>query len=337
MPQEEGNKSRGKTPLKKRIRNKGSDALTNNTTSTLSRQWLLLQSLKRGAWTGTGALQQALRREGIEINLRTIQRDLKTLAERFPLEADGLSPQGWRWRDDAPDMSAPGMTSGQALTFMMVEQHLSTLMPSSILAELRPWFDNARKQLAQGNEGVHRWTDKVRIVPPNQPLIPPEIDKDALHTIQEALLTNRWLDVQYQSRNKSDTLNLQISPLALVQRGTVLYLIATGKSLSSGKATDEVRRYALHRFKAATLREERVKPPKDFDLNDYLDKGGLGFGNGEMTKLKITLSREAGEHLYESRLSEDQEIKELDDGQLEVVATVADTPQLRWWLRAMGV
>jgi len=35
-------------------------------------------------------------------------------------------------------------------------------------------------------------------------------------------------------------------------------------------------------------------------------------------------------------LSKDQVIKELPDGRLEVTATVADTPQLAWWLRGMG-
>lgn len=275
-------------------------------------------------------MQQALLREGFEINLRTIQRDLKTLAGRFPLEADGLSPQGWRWRDDAPDMSAPGMTSGQALTFMMVEQHLSTLMPASILAELRPWFDNARKQLGQGSAGIHRWKDKVRIVPPNQPLIPPEIDKDALHIIQEALLTDRRISVQYQSRKKKKTLDLEIDPLALVQRGTVLYLIASRRN------AEDVRLFAVHRFHNASLQDERAYHPKGFDLDDYLHQGGLGFGRGRMKKLEAIFTNESGEHLYESRLSEDQVIHELPDGRLKVQATVADTPQLAWWLRAMN-
>ena len=275
-------------------------------------------------------MQQALRREGIEINLRTIQRDLKTLAERFPLEADGLSPQGWRWRDDAPDMSAPGMTSGQALTFMMVEQHLSTLMPSSILAELRPWFDSARKQLGQGNEGIHRWTDKVRIVPPNQPLIPPDIDKEALHTIQEALLTDRRISVQYQSRKKKKKLDLEIDPLALVQRGTVLYLIASRKN------AEDVRIFAVHRFSNALLQDKKAHRPKAFDLDNYLHQGGLGFGRGKMKKLEAIFTSKSGEHLYESRLSEDQVVQELPDGRLKVQATVADTPQLAWWLRAMN-
>lgn len=307
-----------------------------HTTSALHRQWLILQHLKPRKWTGTTELQQTLQREGVDVNLRTIQRDLKALAEQFPLEASGSSPQGWRWRADAPQTSLPHMTGSQALTFMMVEQHLRALMPASVLDELRPWFDNARQHIQAGSGPIHKWTDKVRIVPPTQPLIPPAIDADALQVLQEALLQERRVDVLYESRSKGEALNLELDPLALVQRGPVMYLIATGRSLTSGRVTDEVRLFALHRFHKAWLRDDRIRRPEGFALDDYLSKGGLGFGNGSLMRLQAVFSREAGEHLYESRLSEDQVIRELPDGRLEVEATVADTPQLKWWLRATG-
>jgi predicted DNA-binding transcriptional regulator YafY len=295
----------------------------------------MLQRLPRGRWAGTTELQKALQQEGIDVNLRTIQRDLVALAEFFPLEHNGLSPQGWRWQSGAPATQLPQMTSSQALTFMMVEQHLRLLIPPSVLDDLRPWFDNARQQMQQGTSPAHRWTDKIRIVPPTQPLIPPAIDADALHTIQEAVLLGKRLDVLYQSRSKKESLNLEIDPLAIVQRGPVFYLVAVGKSLSSGEATDDIRLFAMHRFKKAWLRDEKVRKPKGFVLDEYLAKGGLGFGSGKMKKLKIILDREVGEHLYESKLSEDQVINELLDGRLEVTATVADTPQLDWWLQGM--
>ena len=305
--------------------------------SATHRQWLMLQRLPRGNWVGTVELQKALQQDGIDVNLRTIQRDLVALADFFPLEHNGESPQGWRWQSNAPATQLPHMTSSQALTFMMVEQHLHLLMPPSVLNDLRPWFDNARQQVQQGTSPAHHWTDKIRIVPPTQPLIPPAIDADALHTIQEALLHGKRLDVLYQSRSKKESLNLEIDPLAIVQRGPVLYLIAVGKSLSSGKTTDDIRLFAMHRFQKAWLREEKARKPKGFVLDEYLANGGLGFGNGKMKKLKAIFTKEAGEHLYESKLSEDQVIKELPDGRLEVTATVADTPQLEWWLRGMGL
>ena len=127
-----------------------------SSSSATHRQWLLLQRLPQRGWAGTASLQKALQQEGIDVNLRTIQRDLVALAEFFPLEHNGLSPQGWRWKADAPATQLPQMTSSQALTFMMVEQHLRLLMPASVLDDLRPWFDIARQQARQGTSPAHR-------------------------------------------------------------------------------------------------------------------------------------------------------------------------------------
>jgi predicted DNA-binding transcriptional regulator YafY len=306
--------------------------MSTDTPSTLRRQWHLLQRIPRQHWVGTVDLQRALQREGIDVTLRTIQRDLNALSGSFPLESNNLNPQGWRWKKSAPSMDLPQMTSSQALTFLMVEEHLRQLTPASILDELKPYFDTARRVAREGAPRGSHWVDKVRVVPATQPLIPPVIDTECLRTAQEALLTNRRLDVVYDSRSKKERIDATIDPLALVQRGPVIYLIA------SRDGAQEVRRFAMHRVKKAWVREERVKKPVGFNLDEYLEKGGMGFGNGgKMKKLKIVLSREAGEHLYESRLSEDQVIRELADGSLEITATVADTPQLGWWLRGMSV
>lgn len=306
--------------------------MSTDTASTLHRQWHLLQRIPRQHWIGTVDLQHALQREGIDVTLRTIQRDLNALSRSFPLEANNLNPQGWRWKKTAPAMDLPQMTASQALTFLMVEEHLRQLTPGSILDELKPYFDTARRVARAGAPRGSHWVDKVRVVPATQPLIPPTIDPECLRTVQEALLSNRRLDLVYDSRSKQARVDATIDPLALVQRGPVLYLIA------SRDGADEIRRFAMHRVSKAWVREERVKKPAGFDLDQYLARGGMGFGNGgKMKKLKIVLSREAGEHLYESRLSEDQVIRELPDGRLEITATVADTPQLAWWVRGMGV
>ena len=84
-----------------------------------------------------------------------------------------------------------------------------------------------------------------------------------------------------------------------------MYLIAVGKNLTRKKATDAIRLFAMHCFKKAWLRDEKARKPKGFVLDEYLANGGLGFGSGRMKKLKAVFTKEAGEHLYESKLSED--------------------------------
>ena len=146
---------------------------------------------------GTRELQEILNREGIEISLRTIQRDLNQIAQRFPIESSKTTPQGWRWRSDAPIQSLPHMTSSQAVTFMMVEEHLKHLLPPSLIEEMNPWFDLARHSLSSQNN-VRQWINRVRIVPATQPLIPPVVDKTAQQAIYEGLLQDKQLECVYQ-------------------------------------------------------------------------------------------------------------------------------------------
>lgn len=154
------------------------------TSNSLYRQWQILSRLPTGKWIGTRELQEMLEREGIEISLRTIQRDLNQIAQRFPIESNKAVPQGWRWQSDAPIQSLPHMTSSQAVTFMMVEEHLKHLLPPSLLDEMGPWFDLAKRSLSTQNN-VRQWINRVRIVPASQPLIPPVVDRAAQQAIYE--------------------------------------------------------------------------------------------------------------------------------------------------------
>ena len=58
------------------------------TSNSLYRQWQILSRLSTGKWMGTRELQEILEREGIDISLRTIQRDLNQIAQRFPIESN---------------------------------------------------------------------------------------------------------------------------------------------------------------------------------------------------------------------------------------------------------
>lgn len=306
------------------------------TVNSLYRQWQILSKLPTGKWLGTRQLQEQLQREGIDISIRTIQRDLNQIASRFPIESNKETPQGWRWQEDAPIQSLPHMNSSQAVTFMMVEDHLKHLLPPSLLDEMRPWFDLARRSLSSEHNNVRQWINRVRIVPATQPLIPPTVDGEAQQSIYEALLQDRQLRVTYQARahHGEDTV-YTLNPLALVQRGAIIYLICTRHD------RPDVRQFALHRFSYATVLETRSMHPVDFNIDEYLASGALGFTSHNQQSvepifIELLFNAKAGQSFFESRLSEDQTVEKLETGEVRVTATVPLTAQLVWWLRAYG-
>lgn len=305
------------------------------TSNSLYRQWQILSRLTTGKWTGTRQLKDNLEREGVNISIRTIQRDLNQLAQRFPIEKNDEIPQGWRWRSDAPIQSLPNMTSSQAVTFMMVEEHLKHLLPPSLLEEMNPWFDLARHSLSNDNN-VRQWVNRVRMVPATQPLIPPIIDKTTQQVIYEGLLQDKQLECTYRSRNnQTEDKTYILNPLGLVQKGAIIYLICTRHDKT------DLQTFALHRFQSAVLLDARAVHPNEFNIDEYIESGGLGFrvDYSKPTKnilLKLTMSENTAQTFYESKLSKDQDIIVLEDNIVKVVATVPFTSQLVWWLRSFG-
>lgn len=305
------------------------------TSNSLYRQWQILSRLSTGKWMGTRELQETLEREGIEISLRTIQRDLNQISQRFPIESNKTVPQGWRWRSDAPIQSLPHMTSSQAVTFMMVEEHLKHLLPPSLIEEMNPWFDLARRSLSTQNN-VRQWINRVRIVPANQPLIPPIVEKAAQQAIYEGLLQDKQIECIYRARGPlGENRNYTLNPLALVQKGAVIYLICTRFDKT------EVQTFALHRFKSATVLDSRALHPVDFDIDAYIDSGALGFRVDfnqptEIVDLELIMNEADALYFTESQLSKEQTIEQISDDLFKVSASVPFTSQLVWWLRSFG-
>ena len=305
------------------------------TSNSLYRQWQILSRLTTGKWMGTRELQEILEREGVEISLRTIQRDLNQIAQRFPIESSKTIPQGWRWRSDAPIQSLPHMTSSQAVTFMTVEEHLKHLLPPSLIEEMNPWFDLARRSLSTQNN-VRQWINRVRIVPATQPLIPPVVDRQAQQAVYEGLLQDKQLECIYQGRGQnSEEKTYILNPLALVQKGSIIYLVCTRHDKS------DIQTFALHRFKSANVLNTRALHPVNFDIDEYIESGALGFRVNfdqptENVMLKLHMPEADAHYFEESQLSRDQQIEKLDHGMALISATVPFTSQLVWWLRSFG-
>ena len=308
--------------------------------ATTARQWQVLSQLERGRWVGTAHIFNQLNMAGFEVSLRTVQRDLNALAKRFPIEKNNANPQGWRWREDAPLQSLPHMNLSQAVAFNMVEANLTRLLPPAILDELFPWFDLARRQL-KDSKVSHTWLDRVRIEPATQPLIAPAIKASCKDDIYQALFHQRQILATYTRRSQPEPSQYSLHPLAIVQRGVVIYLLAS--RVDDPEAI--VRTFALHRFENVEVLDLLAITPDGFDLDSYLDDGGMGFAHplfsqlpdrGKQTQVTLHFKQSAGKSLTESQLSHDQKVVIHDDQTMTVTATVNLTSQLVWWLRGFG-
>lgn len=281
----------------------------------------------------TPEIQRRLELRGMKVSSRTVQRDLEALADRFGIECNTRSkPFGWRWPKNRARLSVPGMEWPEALSFRLLEDHLSGLLPASIGEHLQPYFRQAREKLGAHFSGVplRRWPDKVRILAPNQPLLAPTVKRSVHENVTEALLGENQLRIDYLAIGQEEVRNHLVHPLGLVQEGNVLYLVATFYDYT------DPRLLALHRIVKAERLEERCQVPPGFSLQRYVDEGGFGCGGTELIKLDATWRNASGTHLLQAKLSEDQRSEKLDEESVRIRATVRQTERLIWWLMGFG-
>lgn len=302
---------------------------------TLLRQWELLRAIPRAPRKAdVSTLLAKLASAGYRLTKRTLQRDLNALSAVFPLVSDTRGPAfGWSWSADAPAFDVPTMDGPTALTVRMIEQFIPNLLPTTVRNQLSSQFARARAVLdANAGNALSHWADCVRVVPREMPLLPPKFNDEAVQVVYDALLASKRITAEYRSRaaDADELKSYEVSPLGLVARGPLLYLVCTFWDYQ------DIRQIALHRLVSAVLTDKEVARPEGFDLDRYIEQGEFQYPVGPMIQLKARFTREAAAHLYETPLSEDQTIETIDADYVLVTATVRDTAQLEWWLRGFG-
>lgn len=316
----------------------------NDKKSTLLRQWEMMRMLtvsrydkqSDGRWDKASEITTKLNEKGYRVSIRTVQRDLLELSEVFDIEINdkNMRDYGWRWRKGA-DLNIPGISVPEALAMRLVETHMKQILPAAMLDGLQGIFNLAHSKLDKA-ESINRnhtkdWLNKVRVIPPSQPMLLPFIDQNIQTDIYQALLDSKQVNASYQPISNCQPKEYILHPLGLIMRGSVSYLVASASDYS------DVRLYALHRFRKAQILKDAVHIPDGFNLDDSIANGLAEFANqGAPIQLELRCREGVTAYLNETPLSSDQNIKSDLDGWFRLTATVNDTWQLHWWLLGQG-
>lgn len=299
--------------------------------STLARQWELMRHIpSRPPGRTVRELWEALEVAGHTVTKRTVERDLSELAGIFDLQCNAISkPYGWHWEPGA-QLEIPGIELTEALSLGLLEEVLRPLVPESFVQGLEHRFRLAREKLAHLPDNPRaRWSELVRYLPPGLTFLPPTVVPGILREVQEGLLRGRRLRAGYRGAGKTESSELELHPLALIQQGVRSYLIATAFDYEKPLL------YALHRFDWVEVMPEKAKRPAGFTLDDYLNRGGGQFGEGKIITLKAEISEALARLLEETPLSRDQKIVSGKNGH-RLTATLFDSWQLRFWILSQG-
>lgn len=297
-----------------------------------ARQFQMLKLIPlRPPGISVSELVEKLNEAGYPISRRSVERDLNehSLQSGLTCQADS-SKRVQRWyhaTNQVPDLRSVDLVD--AVSLSLAGNILEQLLPDVMLETVSQKIRMVRAQLEGMNRlPLARWSQKVSYVPPNLSFIPPSIQRRIMRAVQTALIEEKQIQVSYEPFQKKPH-SLCLHPLSLVQRGHVLYLLAT-----VGEYKD-VRIFAIHRMSKVEMLEEAAVIPPGFSVDDYISHGGMDFGSGEIIQLEARLSDKLATYLTETPLSETQKIS-YRNNYWKLTASVRDTWQLRLWLQSQA-
>lgn len=306
------------------------------TKDVMLRTWELLKLIpNREPGKTSRQLLEDLAARGYNVSKKTVERDLVELSTVFPITSNEDSkPYQWYWAPNAK-LDLPGVALTEALSLVLAEETLGGLMHKSLLAPIQGRLD-AAKQLLGESKALNKkagWADKIRSVPRELTLRAPRVIPKVLEQVQDALLSDRQLEIDYRSLGDAAHSWRLLNPRALLLKGSVMYLLADKKDIG-GEPEALVKHYALHRIRAART---AVKPVtrSDFNLSKYLEKSEHEVGDRHGIRVRLRVSTDLAKILRETPLSASQQIKTSGDDIL-VVAAVRNTPALRRWILGHG-
>ena len=304
-----------------------------NKQETLMRNVELLRAVPHQSWVKTSELTKRLSDRGYKVNKRTVERDLKALESEFGLQCTTEGRTNlWKWRE--PPREGIGATSAsEALVMVMVEQYMTAALPPMMLESFRELFAKSHAKLNSlaADSKASNWLKKVRAVSPVMPVIAPTIDRKVHEAISEALLADRQVRTTYVGGGTRKEKTYVMNPLALLLRGSTTYLMATVDGY------EDVRLYALQRFRSAEPLLQPVAKPKNFNIDREIDSGTGQFKQSHAKiSLEFTCAAWLAAHLAEAPLAEGQTISALGPDRHRVQVTVPNTWQLHWWVLARG-
>ncbi|WP_020204176.1 MULTISPECIES: helix-turn-helix transcriptional regulator [Cupriavidus] len=267
----------------------------------------------------------------------TVIRALDRLCEEGLVGKEGRSrdKKWWRTGKKAVSGTARRPPLELAIALLTLQRHAPNHLPSHVISQLEDYFVGAARVLQESPVDpalatARAWAAKTVRIDAGYPLRSPPIREDILNAVRRALYATQVLSVCYRNSrlDSEEPAAFNVVPLALVERGPVLYLVA-----SRERSDGSFKRYQLRldRFVQATCTEVAGRADPDFDLDAYvLHNQFFSFFPEAPVRVELRV-REDGEikNLFrEQKLADDQEIVE-EEGGFRLTATVIPSVEFR--------
>jgi predicted DNA-binding transcriptional regulator YafY len=297
-------------------------------------RWIAtLPQLRRLLWAVSRlrsgrSLKAADLAQEFEVNVRTAYRDLDFLRDdwRVPMEFDRA--QG-TYRLTEPTVALPlvPLSEGELVALYFAEKVLAQYRGTPFEADLRSAFRKIQELLPGEVRVSPASLDDFLSFDPG-PLHTP--DAQIFRDVLTAQRLRRRLLVRYRSLSSNRTTQRRIHPYHLFNHRGDWYVAAWDE------ARRQIRIFALHRIRRATLTTDGYEVPPGFRFDEYM-ADAFAIQKGEKpVRVAIRFAPRQARWIRERRWHRTARVQEELDGGLVLSLKVAETSEIRRWVLQFG-
>lgn len=257
----------------------------------------------RAAPMSTQQLYEYMLEEGYNISKRTVERNLKELADIGYIDFEDKGPDGYLWRKTyVATKDQLVMESSSALLVVMAEKMLMNVLPPASWTHLEDRFEQARRTLDKSAKNkLRHWQDKLFHIQGSMPSTPDVVDTEIRKVVYDAILDEEEIELVYQGKLSPEPKPYTLNPLAIAVRDEKIYLIA-----SKAETPEKLRIFHFHRMKSAKSNFKAInRATKDLDIHAFVDTNPTGAPIGEYSyNISLKVRSYAYEWFQRNRLKE---------------------------------
>ena len=292
----------------------------------LARQWKIIKLIESHS-KGITVTELA---NALEVPPRTVYRDLEAIQEAgFPIYTDREGKNSYWKLLDTFKKDFPLPLTGTELMALHMSRDLLSVFEGTIFHEsIESLFNKVKSALSAD---TLRYLENIsgRLTVSIGPAKNFSNSKEVIKTLSEATAKRKRVEIVYRAVSTGRDTARKVDPYQVWVMNGGFYLIGLCH------LRNLIRTFAMDRIKSFKVLDEPFHFPKDFNLEDYLQTA-FHVMRGNPEKIMVRFSPGAAHVVRERVWHPTQEVRELEDGALEVSLEVPVNYEIVSWILGFG-
>jgi predicted DNA-binding transcriptional regulator YafY len=292
----------------------------------LARQWKIIRIMES---RNTGILATDLSTE-LDVPLRTLYRDLETIQEAgFPVYSEQSGKNSyWKLLETFKKEFPVPLTATELMALHMSRDLLTVLEGTVFHDSIETLFAKIKTLLSpQTLEYLENISGTIGMkfgACKNLAQC-----KDAVEAISEAVAKRNRISILYRAVSTGREDFRKVDPYQVSVMNGGFYLIG------HCHLRDSIRTFAVDRIRNYLILDETYEIPKTFDIDDYL-QSAFHIMTGDPKRVKIVFDSGAAHVISERIWHPTQEIRDRNDGSVELTLSVPINYEIISWILGFG-